>query len=357
MDTDKLGISKFNNINGITCYMNSILVILQQIPILSDYIRSGKFKELINEDYKNTITYQLYILFRISIDLDNANLTPSSFKKICQTKDPTWGEFQQQDSAQFIEFLICQVEEELGKKITFVPGKTPKTINMNMHQSLDNILAISGYQNFIKNEFSPFKNFFTSLYNFKTQCCCCNTVTSSFETSTSWQLPFPEITNEDDEFELYDCMNKWSENERLDDDNKLNCGFCGCKSNANRKISIWKPSNILIVHLKRFKKDIYGNICRKIKNKVNFPIEGLNISNYVDKNSIVKNYNYNLVGVNIHFEIGNMNLGHYISIVKNRYNNNWYIFNDSHNPQIVEDLDHLQHKNSYLLFYIREDIS
>ena len=68
--------------------MNSILAILQQIPIFSDYIVSGKFKELLkDEDFTSKISYQLHKLFRISMSMDNANLTPSSLRKICSEKD------------------------------------------------------------------------------------------------------------------------------------------------------------------------------------------------------------------------------------------------------------------------------
>ena len=35
---DKLHVCRFESINGITCYINSILHILQQIPIFSEYI-------------------------------------------------------------------------------------------------------------------------------------------------------------------------------------------------------------------------------------------------------------------------------------------------------------------------------
>ena len=43
----KYGVSKFQNINGITCYMNSILHILQQTPIFTEYISQSKFRVVI----------------------------------------------------------------------------------------------------------------------------------------------------------------------------------------------------------------------------------------------------------------------------------------------------------------------
>ena len=56
----EIGISKYKNINGVTCYMNSILAILQQIHFC-DYLISGNFKNLLKDDnYVDKISYQLH---------------------------------------------------------------------------------------------------------------------------------------------------------------------------------------------------------------------------------------------------------------------------------------------------------
>ena len=39
------GVSRYANTEGVTCYMNSILTILQQTPIFIDYILNAEFKE------------------------------------------------------------------------------------------------------------------------------------------------------------------------------------------------------------------------------------------------------------------------------------------------------------------------
>ena len=66
---------------------------------------------------------------------------------------------------------------------------------------------------------------------------------------------------------------------------------------------------------------------------IKYPIENLDISKYINPNSpYINKCKYNLFGVNIHKSIGgmnNINFGHYISCVKNRYNNKWYIFDDN----------------------------
>ena len=52
--------------------MNSILAILQQMPIFTDYILTAKFKDIIlerfkySEEIKESITYQLYNLMKLN---------------------------------------------------------------------------------------------------------------------------------------------------------------------------------------------------------------------------------------------------------------------------------------------------
>jgi uncharacterized UBP type Zn finger protein len=49
--------------------------------------------------------------------------------------------------------------------------------------------------------------------------------------------------------------------------------------------------------------------------------------------------------------MNNINFGHYISCVKNRYDNKWYIFDD--NNVYNANIDNIINSNSYLLFYLR----
>jgi ubiquitin C-terminal hydrolase len=63
-----------------------------------------------------------------------------------------------------------------------------------------------------------------------------------------------------------------------------------------------------------------------------------------------------LLGINVHEELihKSTEVGHYISAIKNKYNNKWYIFNDSCEPQFLKN-NQLQNTNAYMLFYIRKD--
>ena len=107
---------------------------------------------------------------------------------------------------------------------------------------------------------------------------------------------------------------------------------------------------------------MYGMVSRKITNKVTYPVMDLDISDYISESSPSRmeniNNKYNLFGVNIHWELGhagNINCGHYVSAVKNRYDNNWYLFNDEREPMKLTNQDMLVNEKAYLLFYYRVD--
>ncbi len=360
--SSEIGLSKFKNIGGVTCYMNSILAILQQTDIFCDYIISGKFKEnLINNinlsDIEESVIFQLHKLFSVSLSLENGVVTPTTLRKVCASKDNIynrWGSQEQQDSPDFLLFLLEKLIEEIGQKVTFIPGKINHS-NQNIQNSFELLISTIDYNKFLEKEFSPLTNLFNGLGHATTTCKVCRNKNSKFETFKVLEVEIPDETKDID---IFDCLDKWSESEELDDDNRYQCSFCGVKSNASRKHLIMKTPKILIIHLKRFKKDMFGRILGKNNKKIGFPLYDLSIEKYISDSSKDKGKsNYNLFGVNCHYGIGQgqINFGHYISIVKNRYDNNWYNFNDSNNPQLIKKEEDIVNQNSYILFYVRSN--
>ena len=360
--SSEIGLSKFRNIGGVTCYMNSILAILQQTDIFCDYIISGKFKSnLISninlEEVEDTIIFQLHKLFCVSLSLENGIVTPTSLRKVCASKDMIynrWGSQEQQDSPDFLLFLLEKLIEEIGQKVIFIPGKV-KYLNESIENSFELLISTIDYNKFLEKEFSPLTKLFNGLGHATTQCKICKNKNSKFETFKVLEVEIPDIKKD---LDIYDCLDKWSESEELDDDNRYLCSFCGVKSNASRKHLIMKTPKILIIHLKRFKKDMFGRILGKNNTKIDFPLYNLSLKKYISQSSKdVDKDNYNLFGVNCHYGIGQgqINFGHYISIVKNRHDNNWYVFNDAINPHKLSKASDIVSPNSYILFYIRSN--
>jgi hypothetical protein len=120
-------------------------------------------------------------------------------------------------------------------------------------------------------------------------------------------------------------------------------------------------STDVVKNIKTMIEELYNKyiilITKKLTNNVLYPLYDLDISNYIDNESPFKNKSkYNLIGINLHQEFANfgINAGHYTSVVKNRYDNNWYLFNDGNEPRKASIREDLQNRNAYMLFYYRE---
>ena len=348
----KIGVSKFKNMMGITCYMNSILHILQEIPIFQEYLLQGEFMRNIDKDKINeTLISELYKLFKVSSENDDAILTPKSFKRCMGQKCDIWNEYQQQDSQEFLNFLISTIEEEVGDKKVFIPGNNleliPSTINKKkFNYIIHNILAQKAWFNFQLREYSLLKTLFDGLIKTKKRCSYCGNLQYIYEPFITLSLSISDKCST-----LDDCFNNFTHEERLTHDNQSTCEFCGIKNCFYTQSKLWYTPLILIIHIKRFTYDF-----KKITNNIDYPINNLDISKYFDEHSpYSQDTNYSLNGINIHMSLGgsnNINAGHYISYVKNKINNNWYVYNDS-NPLIQIDESRLQNQNAYILFYIR----
>ncbi len=357
----EFGVSRFESINGVTCYMNSILAILQQMPIFTDYILTAKFKDIIlekfkdEEEIKKSITYQLYNLMRLSHMKDNIKIRPLTFRKAISQKDDMWGMNQHQDSQEFLSFVLNSIEDEIKRKVIFIPGKYEMETGEDMYVNLIQMIATNAWQKFIQYEFSIIKSLFCGLIYVKTTCDMCYNETHNFDMFQTLQLSLPKSHSTT----LTKCMDKMCEEELLDKHNMIKCEFCGLKSQASKLSKIWRTPKILIIQLKRFMMNNYGVISQKLSTFVDYPILDFDISDYIDDNSPYKNKSkYNLFAVNCHHTLGpfnTINFGHYTTIVKNRMNCKWYTYDDGRELEEMDFEDELVTKNAYMLFYMREN--
>ena len=358
--TIKYGVSKYKNIMGITCYMNSILHILQQTPIFMEYISQAKFRDVIMEKIKSEdelnrlVIIELFRLFSASLSNDDSSINPTKFKKLIGTKDDIWNENNHQDSQEFLNFLISTLQDEVGQKHVFIPGlnyKEDASININASLQLISSLRSSLYYNLP--EYSLLKVLFNGMTETIKRCKCCNNNTRGFEPFLTWGLPIPMKK----ELCLYDCIDEFVNEEQLDMENKMNCEMCGLKNRGYSKTLLWKTPKILVIHIKRFM--VNSMITRKITNNIIYPITDLDLSKYFNPISPHKDKSkYDLIGINIHLAFGhsgNTNAGHYTSMVKNIINNKWHYYNDSDDVKDIVSKEDLQNHNAYMLFYYRHN--
>lgn len=122
---------------------------------------------------------------------------------------------------------------------------------------------------------------------------------------------------------LEDCFVETGKREVLSEDNAWYCNRCKELRRATKTLEIWTIPDILVVHLKRFG----GN--RSFRDKidvlVDYPIEGLDMTQRVGLKEDGKEYVYDLFAVDNHY--GGLGGGHYTAVAKNFYDGQWYDYN------------------------------
>lgn len=160
-----------------------------------------------------------------------------------------------------------------------------------------------------------------------------------------------DALKEHEKITLDDCLRQFSQSEVLGDQDLWFCPRCKDSRKARKQLKLWSTPDILMVHLKRFSG--FHNMSRKLDGFVDFPLEGLDLAEYVsteamgDDTALSNDYTYDLYAVDNHF--GGMGGGHYTSFVKDPFTQKWLDFNDSFVTQV--DASRVLTEAAYLLFY------
>ncbi|XP_030314451.1 ubiquitin carboxyl-terminal hydrolase 4 isoform X2 [Calypte anna] len=147
---------------------------------------------------------------------------------------------------------------------------------------------------------------------------------------------------------LRDCIELFTTMETLGEHDPWYCPNCKKHQQATKKFDLWSLPRILVVHLKRFSYSRYWR--DKLDTVVEFPIRGLNMSEFVC-DPRAGSYVYDLIAVSNHY--GAMGVGHYTAYAKNKVNDRWYCFDDSSVSLASED--QIVTKAAYVLFYQRRN--
>lgn len=144
---------------------------------------------------------------------------------------------------------------------------------------------------------------------------------------------------------LQDCLEEFTKEERLGEDDLWYCPRCKKHQQATKKFDLWTVPDVLVVHLKRFSN---SRILRdKIDAFVDFPIEGLNLESFCGEREVAQRLSqqgqeasdlvlsdldepllYDLYAVDEH--LGGLGGGHYRAYAKNHQTGQWYHFDDSY---------------------------
>ncbi|KXX75992.1 putative ubiquitin carboxyl-terminal hydrolase 12, partial [Madurella mycetomatis] len=147
---------------------------------------------------------------------------------------------------------------------------------------------------------------------------------------------------------LDDCLDEFEKEEILSEQDTWYCPRCKEHRRASKKFDLWKTPDILVVHLKRFSSSGWRR--DKLDILVDFPVEGLDLTQRVIDKEDGKQEIYDLIAVDDHW--GGLGGGHYTAFAKNFIDGEWYEYNDA---TVVKQSTTAKVVTSaaYLLFYRR----
>lgn len=173
----------------------------------------------------------------------------------------------------------------------------------------------------------------------------CEDFESNDSDTTSMLIPDRNVS-------VYDCIEKYCQKEQLEETEMWYCGKCKKHVQAWKQFHLYRAPPILIVHLKRFQFSARTHRRDKISLFVDFPLEGLDLTEHVMSFDDSTKPVYDCYAVSNHF--GGLGGGHYTAYCLNE-DGKWCYYDDS---RITEDVDPKEVVSSaaYVLYYKRRDV-
>ncbi|XP_076203957.1 ubiquitin carboxyl-terminal hydrolase 8 isoform X3 [Aptenodytes patagonicus] len=324
---------------GNTCYMNSILQCLCNAPHLAEYFNGNLYQDHINRSnflgHKGEVAEEFGVIMKALWTGQYKYISPKDFKITIGKINDQFAGYSQQDSQELLLFLMDGLHEDLNK------ADNRKRYKEENNDHLDDFRAAElAWRKHKQLNESIIVALFQGQFKSTVQCLTCHKKSRTFEAFMYLSLPLASTSK----CTLQECLRLFSKEEKLTDNNRFYCSHCKTRRDSLKKIEIWKLPPVLLVHLKRFSYD--GRWKQKLQTSVDFPLETLDLSQYVigPKNNLKR---YNLFSVSNHY--GGLDGGHYTAYCKNASKQRWFKFDDHEVSEI--SASSVKSSAAYILFY------
>ncbi|KAK8125673.1 ubiquitin carboxyl-terminal hydrolase-like protein [Apiospora kogelbergensis] len=191
-----IGCTGLSNL-GNTCYMNSALQCVRSVEELTKYFLSREWEKEINRD--NVLAHNgdvaaayAHLLHDIYKEPPPNSVTPRQFKNTIGRYAPAFSGYGQQDSQEFLGFLLDGLQEDLSriKKKPYIekPDSTDEMVNdpAAIREMAEKVWDITK-----KRDDSVIADLFTGLYKSTLVCPECQKVSITFDPFNNLTLPLP----------------------------------------------------------------------------------------------------------------------------------------------------------------------
>ena len=263
---------------------------LNHIPQLTTYFLNGHFQKDLNKENalgSGGLVAKAYAsLLEDMWSGDYSKLAPRALKNTVAAFAPQFNNFYQHDSQEFCSFLMDGLHEDLNRVID-----KPYVTDVEGMGMDDNKAAVESWKNHLLRHNSIIVDHCQGMHRSHITCPTCGNQSIKFDVYSSISLPLHHQQNKgintgnDGIIPLANCLESFTAGERLDEENAWYCPKCQDHVCALKKMTLWTTPDILILHLKRFTFDTCkrkGGIVRsKIDNKVDFPVDRLDMQPYI----------------------------------------------------------------------------
>ncbi|CAF4888812.1 unnamed protein product [Rotaria sp. Silwood1] len=176
---------------GNTCFMNSALQCLSNIPALTEYFLSDKYKEHINRDNPLGMKGDIAMAYgKLIHEMWSGNTdfcAPKLLKQSVANYAPQFSGFLQEDSQEFMSFLLDGLHEDLNL-IKIKPYVEKKDDD---GKTDDTTLANEQWEYYRKRNQSKIQDIFHGQIKSLVQCITCGTSARTFDPVCFLSLPLP----------------------------------------------------------------------------------------------------------------------------------------------------------------------
>ena len=211
---------------GNTCYMNAVIQALYSSSAVRSLVQAhGKGKGPV-----------ITALARVFDDLKSGRTTsPSCIRSALGRTQSKFCGYEQQDAEEFLRYLLAAVHEEIRSSISRSSPQPPRD-------------ADDAWNQYKRLEESDLVNLIAGQHSSVIECGLCGHRSYCWDPFWELSLPLPRCS----QVTIEKCIREFESLETLDHDERPTCEKCKRPVPATKRLTVERPPQLLVIHLKRF---------------------------------------------------------------------------------------------------------